>query len=214
MDGLRNQRILVTRSPDDQEAAAEAIRALEGIPIACPTIRFLWPNDTAALDRGIRDLEVFDWLFFTSPNTVRFFLDRFYHLRGSQSALESLKKAAIGPSTQERLQNHGLQAEFVAVTSTGDAFVDEFALNYPVSGKSFLLPMSSIARNTVPETLRLFGGRVKQVTAYRNEPVTELPPEVATQLQEQTIDWILFTSSSTADNFMACLQKTGLPLTA
>jgi len=48
------------------------------------------------------------------------------------------------------------------------------------------------------------------VIAYQNIPIRELPAPVMEMMANHTIDWVVFTSSSTVDNFIAALPA-GLP---
>jgi len=205
MKPLEGLRIVITRQAEEQEEAARLVQEAGGIPLACPVLSMRWPNHTTPLDHAIRNVAGFDWLFFTSANSVRFFWTRFGILGVSRSDAARCRIAVIGKATEAALNEYGRQADFTAAEATGEAFVDEFALLQPVSGVSFLFPLSHIARSTVPDTLKLLGGRVKQVVAYCNEPVKELPQDVVNKLEAGQVDWVLFTSSSTVDHFMACL---------
>ena len=48
------------------------------------------------------------------------------------------------------------------------------------------------------------------MTAYINEPVGQIDPEVAEKLRRGMIDWIFFTSSSTARNFFQSIRDIGM----
>ena len=208
---LEAQRILVTRSLEEQEETAQKIRERGGIPIACPMISLRLPKDTTALDNAIQNITDFTWIIFTSANSVRFFFERFRALPGSRKKLEKVKLAAIGPATEATIEQFHRKADFTAAESTGDAFMDEFSFYYPVIGNSFLLPLSDIAHKTIPDQIKVLGGRVRQVVTYCNDAITEFPADIQDALEKDEVDWVIFTSSSTVDNFFDCLGDKPLP---
>jgi uroporphyrinogen III methyltransferase/synthase len=72
-----------------------------------------------------------------------------------------------------------------------------------IEGKKILLPRADIAPSFLPEGLRKLGARVKEVAAYR----TELSPGensaiIRDSLRKGKIDIVIFTSSSTVNNFV------------
>ena len=72
---LTGKRIVVTRSPESAEAMAQKLAALGAIPICLPVIDFA-PLPAPELDQALTNLSQYHWLIFTSPNAVRFFLNR------------------------------------------------------------------------------------------------------------------------------------------
>ncbi len=206
MTSLQGKRILVSRNAEEQEETAAQIREFGGIPIPCPVISIQLPSDTEPLDTAIRELSTFDWLIFTSANSVRFFIKRVHDLAMDITQLEKVKKAVIGPKTKRQLESHHFSTDFTAARATGKEFLEEFCCSHSIAGKQFLLPLSNIAHRTVPEGLRQNNGFVTEVVAYCNEAVTELPQEIIRQLKYKEIGWVLFTSSSTVRNFFNCLQ--------
>jgi uroporphyrinogen III methyltransferase/synthase len=204
---LAGKCILVTRGANEQEETAEQIRRLGGIPIACPVITIELPAETALLDRAIREAANFDWIFFTSTNSVRFFCRRAKDLGYVNINIKNVKIASIGPKTRRELESNGLSANFMAEQATAVKFFDEFQIKFPIKGKRFLLPLSDIAHRTLPELVRQNGGEITEVVAYCNRPVDVLPKTIITSLARGEIDWVLFTSSSTVRNFFHGLQN-------
>lgn len=205
MKPLEHQTILVTRGAGDFDSSANEIERLGGTAAACPMIAFEPPDHSGPLDQAIARLDRYDWVIYTSANSVRFFLDRHRDRGGSREALERVRAAVIGPATRKALEDEGLRAHFTAARATGKDFFGEFAAAERVAGKKFLLPCSQIAHKTLPNLLRQHGAEVDDVAAYCTRPAGQLPPKVLPMLLNGEIDWILFTSSSTAVFFMECL---------
>jgi uroporphyrinogen-III synthase len=78
-------RILVTRSPHQASALADALRALGLEPILIPTIELAPPTTFAPLDEAIATLDTFHWLIFTSANAVEAFAQRLAHINPSNT---------------------------------------------------------------------------------------------------------------------------------
>lgn len=175
-------------------------------------IRIRPPENWEALDQAIRRLAEFDWLLFTSAHSVRYFCDRCTDLGYGFEYIMAVRIAVIGPATARELVECGLTPTFLAAQSTAEHFLREFTSNYKVQGRRFLLPLSNIARKTLSEGLRSEGGVVQEATAYINEPVTSLPEEIQALIREGSLDWIFFTSSSTASNFFTGLSRADLAL--
>ncbi len=206
MEALAGQRILITRNLEEQAKTAELIEKYGGIPLACPMISIELPADTTPLDEAIHNIPQFEWIFFTSANSVRFFWQRMEELRYRNEHLTGIQKAVIGPKTKKALEEKGLSPDFTAEKATGKDFFYEFHQTHRIEGQKFLLPLSDIAHRTVPDLLKEYGGNVIEVTAYCNKPVKRMPEDIFHLFNQGKIDWVLFTSSSTARNFFDCLK--------
>lgn len=196
---LNGLRLLVTRGVDDQASTAAAIEARGGIAIACPTIQITLPHDRAPLIEAGQRLAQFDWIVFTSRHAVRFFWEG---CGSSFPAPFPARVAAIGDATARELQARGLPVHFTPQHARGSAFIEEMPKQHDLRGAKMLLPLSAIARRTVPDGLRAAGAEVIEVTAYQNSPVDALPSGAVDQICRGEIDWALFFSPSTAENFL------------
>jgi len=77
-----------------------------------------------------------------------------------------------------------------------------------VKGKRFLLLRADIARAVLREQLQKAGAaEVADVAVYESKSVSSLPPAVTEALKEGAVNWVTFTSSSTAKNFVKLLGK-------
>ena len=70
----------------------------------------------------------------------------------------------------------------------------------PIEGARILLPRAAGARDLIPAELEKRGARVQVVEAYRTVPARDVPWPA-----DLHPDWVLFTSSSTVENFVALL---------
>jgi uroporphyrinogen III methyltransferase/synthase len=72
-------------------------------------------------------------------------------------------------------------------------------------GRGCLLLRADIARAALPDLLRQAGRRVDDLMIYRTLPADSLPPAVLTALRNRQVEWVTFTSSSTARNMVTLL---------
>ncbi len=209
MSSLKNKKLLLLRNAEDFDETAKLVREYEAVPVTCPMIDIQWPQNCKPLDDAIYQLGTFDWVLFTSGNSVRFFFERVQMLQHNLKT-ENVRFGVIGKATHNKLNEYRIQADFVSSVATAEGFLNEFAETYKIEGLRFFLPLSEIARDTLPNGLKERGGIVSTATAYVNQAVEHLPDTVINQLKAGEIDWVLFTSSSTAKNFYSALSKAGI----
>jgi uroporphyrinogen-III synthase len=73
-------RVLITRSPHQASALAEALRSSGLEPVLIPTIELTEPTTFAPLDSALARLDHYHWLLFTSANAAEAFRQRLTHL--------------------------------------------------------------------------------------------------------------------------------------
>lgn len=198
-DALTGQTILVAGSEDRVPVLAEALTREGASVIPLPTIRIVPPEDPAPLDAALREWSTFDWIVFTSAHGVSAVAERarvlHVDLRNTRGRI-----AAVGPVTRAALQRNGLPADVVPAEYITDAIADVMG---EVRDKRILLPRSRLSRQSLPDTLRSRGAEVVQVNAYdtvasESQPGGPLP---------RTIDYVIFTSPSSAENLSALVSE-------
>ena len=70
-----------------------------------------------------------------------------------------------------------------------------------------LLLRADIARPALPDRLREAGGEVTEVAAYQTRVADYLPSHVLDSLRSGSLDYVTFTSSSTARNLVQLLSE-------
>lgn len=204
---LFGHRILVTRA---RTQAGELSRDLEDLGaevLEFPTIEIKPPKDLAPLDKAIRELEVYDWLVFTSVNGVEAFLDRLgHHELDVRSVPKDAKIAAIGPATADRIRNVGLRVDVVPKEYRAEALLDEISAD-EIEGKRILIPRAKVAREILPEKLREAGAEVFVPPAYESVPSDDGRGALAARLEAGGVDCVTFTASSTVENFVQAFGR-------
>jgi uroporphyrinogen III methyltransferase / synthase len=205
---LFGKRVLVTRP---QGQAAELVEQLESMgaeTIEAPMIRIVQPDDYGPLDQACRSVSTFDWIIFSSTNGVDVFLERLLNTSNDLRALGSVKLCGVGPSTAERLADHGLKVDLMPSEYRAEAVLRAMSDTGDVRGLRILLPHADIGRELLADELRKQGAEVTEVVAYRTmiaEPEREGEPDIYRMLLERRIDVVTFTSASAVRNFVKVL---------
>lgn len=197
---LSGRRIVITRARAQAETLARQIEELGGEVFEFPTIEICPPESFAAFDDAVAKIEAYDWLIFTSVNSIEPFLSRLQKKGKTVAVLTRVKVGAIGSETAKRLEDFGLHADLVPERYQAEGILDAVKPE-TLQGKRVLIPRAAEAREILPSTLRRWGAEVDVIVAYR----TVLPTVDAAPLREllhrRRVDAITFTSSSTVKNF-------------
>ncbi|QQG64460.1 uroporphyrinogen-III C-methyltransferase [Desulfobulbus oligotrophicus] len=205
---LFGRRIVVTRT---REQASELVAQLEEYGAECleySTIHIEPVDDFTLVDRAIGEMATYQWVLFTSLNTVSHFFQRLAALGYDSRLLAGTKVAAVGKATAEALHAHGITADLVPQKFTGQGLA-EALLSVEVKGNRILLPRALHASDILPEMLTDAGAEVIIAPVYRNVPQEGVKDELRDQLLAGSIDMVTFTSSSTVTNFLAMIEGGG-----
>ena len=198
---LAGVRIVITRAGAQASGLARQLESAGGAVVEFPTIEIQPPEDFAAFDAAIENIEQYDWLIFTSVNSVAPFLARLRRAGKVVGALASLHVGAIGPETAQRLSSAGITVSLVPERYQAEGILDAVKPEL-MKGKRVLIPRAAEAREVLPETLRSWGAAVDVVVAYRTALARVDVAPLADLLRRGAIDAITFTSSSTVKNFV------------
>ena len=208
---LHNRRILITRTRRQASDLAAQLEALGAITIAIPTIEIVPPASYASLDEALARLDTFDWLIFTSANSVERFAARMT-LRESGAAVSMPKIAVIGPATARAVEAQGFAVDLIPQHYVAESLIESL---FPhAAGSRMLLVRAEDARDVLPESLSAAGAEMLIAPAYRNQ----LPASSISSVREifalpdVELDAITFTSASTARNLAALLDQAGLAI--
>jgi uroporphyrinogen III methyltransferase/synthase len=160
-----------------------------------PMVKCVGLEDCSRLDQALERLDAFDWLIFTSANGAKYFFERLRHKGLDARALSSMKIAAIGKTTAQRLTAFGIVADLVPETESSTGLLERFG-DLEVKGKKMLLPQAKVASGELSGGLSELGATVEQIAVYQT---VEIEPA---DVDLEHIDKILFTSGSTAQAFV------------
>ena len=197
--------MLVGRALHQASALSAELRRRGAEVIEIPFIEIRRPKSFVALDAGLKSLASYDWLILTSVNGVEAMWQRMERKRLTNSALNHLRIAAIGPATQKAIEQRGGRVDVVPREYVAESVVR--SLKSKVKGKRVLLVRAKVARDVIPQELRLAGAQVEVVEAYQ----TVVPRSSRARLRaalknpRRRPHVVTFTSSSTVRNFVELL---------
>ncbi len=203
---LFGKTIMVTRTREQASELVDQLSALGADCLELPTIRIVPPSDWSGLDQALRRLEEVNWIFFTSPNGVRFFFDRLEHLQLDLRLLKGIKIGVIGPATAQALKEFHLRPDLIPEKYQAEHLLEAWS-HLPLSHQKILIPRAKQAREILPEGLRQMGAEVSVVSAYQTLPAQEGKDPLVKKLTRGQVDCLTFTSSSTVINFLSLFPR-------
>ncbi len=201
---LFGKRVLVTRSRTQSADLVELFERVGAEPVEVPTIEIQPVEDFCKVDAELSRLADYDWVVFTSTNTVEQLFSRLDSLGHDARRLHASRVAAIGTATATALRERGIVADLVSRESVSQSLIEDLA-KLGVTGQNILLPGAEVRPERLRRGLEGLGAVVREVTTYR----TVLPPDAGDRLCEALrvgVDVVTFTSSSTVTNLMSLME--------
>ncbi|MBI5416153.1 MAG: uroporphyrinogen-III C-methyltransferase [Candidatus Omnitrophica bacterium] len=186
-------RVLYTGSdPGEFRARAEVIffPMIEITPAKLTAVR---------IKRLLTDLVHYDIILFTSKFGVKYFFELLAREGYAAKKLSKKTFVAIGQSTAKALAKEGVSVALVAKVETSEGLFQEMTGKMNLRGKRILFPRSALPNPFLKRNLTKQGARVDELTVYDNTPPAKRP----LPLPEAAIERVVFTSPSTARNFLA-----------
>ena len=183
LDGSSFTRRLETLGADVLELP---VFQLQGIP-------------DSGLDQALHALKsappgqpAFDWILFTSANTVEFFWEQLRSLGFDARLLAGLRLGAVGPATADALEKHGLTADIVPPEARGIALAKALG---NLRSQRLLLPRSLAADDDLPAALKAAGAAVTSLSIYKPAAIPP-DPQVLQAVLNRQVDLAAFFSPS------------------
>jgi len=186
------KRILLTRAPEQSAELIESLRDCGYQVISCPTVKI--EPVYGAFEAFSRRIEEYDYLVFSSANSVKVLDEAMFLWRFDVRKLKGKKIAAVGAATAKALEKIHICVDIVPGDFTSDALAEIMAAE--VKGKRVAVLTSDIGGEKLIEKLRQHGGYVDKVPLYHNVPNYEIKDYLIEQLI-RGLDLAIFTSPST-----------------
>ncbi|MFH0925384.1 MAG: uroporphyrinogen-III C-methyltransferase [bacterium] len=198
---LFGKKIVVTRAREQASILSELLYEYGADAIEFPTIKIIPTEDWSELDESIRSIERFNWLIFTSVNGVKYFFDRLFELKKDSRDLKGVKICTIGPATKEKVEAYGLRVDCLPSEYRAEAVIDLLG-KLSLKDQKILILRAEVAREILPEKLTELGAEVTLVKVYKTIQADGDVGYIKELLDDNKIDVITFTSSSTVKNFV------------
>ncbi|HSR69910.1 MAG TPA: uroporphyrinogen-III synthase [Acidobacteriota bacterium] len=193
--------VLITQG----ESKARRLRQpLESVGIAVHAIPLIEIKELecAELEASLRELPSFDWLLFTSSNSVAIMAGR-ARLLGKWPP-QRVKVGVVGPGTAKALEREGAQADLIASDHRAEGLLAGLqAREGSLRGRKILLPLARIARPWLREALEEAGARLSAPAVYDTVPAESNRAALNELLRSNPPDVIALASSSAAENLVA-----------
>lgn len=192
-------RVVVTRPRHQADALGRAFEERGAKVVYFPTIEIQDPPSWERLDLAIRKLAdgLYSWVVFTSSNGVERFFQRLDVAELDARALGRTRVAAVGSTTERVLREHGIRADFVPQSFTGEALAETMGRGL---GR-VLIPRAEVAPHDMVEILESAGFIPDEVVAYRTVVASRRSPE-AKDIASGDFDVVTFLSGSAATGFV------------
>jgi len=212
---LFGRAVLVTRALEQTDELAAALRSAGAIPVVRPMIELSPVEDAsgrAEIARVLGRLETYHAIVFTSSNAVRFFARAHEQIRGRGIGVgPGTKMFCIGERTAEESLRAGYPVHLIAAgRSDAETLLAELVPLLSNSGERVLIPRSRIAATKIADGLRGAGVEVDSVAFYENRRPAIDEADLRSRLCAGELVALTFTSPSTVDNFLACLDDASL----
>ena len=192
-DTPRRTRILYTGTDPEQFRAY-------GEVIPFPMIEITPAKPTAGrIKTLLTNLSGYDIILFTSKFGVKYFFELLAREGYATKKLRPKIFVAIGQATAGALAKEGVSVALAASVETSEGLFQEMTEKLELRGRKILFPRSVLPNPYLKQKLTGQGARVDELTVYDNTPPAKRPLPVP----EATIDQVVFTSPSTARNFLA-----------
>jgi uroporphyrinogen III methyltransferase/synthase len=205
---LFGQRIAVTRTRQQASELSRLLSEAGAEVIETPTIEIAPVEDLSPIDEALRAAGGFDWIIFTSASGVAFTRQRLRELGLDCRVFGTARIAVIGDATARAVEEQlALKVDVCPRQFVAEALADALDATGAVAGKKFLMLRAEIARHVLNDRLAAGGAaEVRDIAVYQTRLPASLPEEFIAALRDGEIDWITFTSSSTAKNLIELLS--------
>ncbi len=194
---LLGKTIIITRAQEQQAEAKNSLQALGARVLDLPALKIGPPDNFEKLDNALEEIKKFDWIIFSSANGIRFVEERLKIKSLSLSMFsDSLKIAVVGRKTAKKLNQIGVEANFIPPEFVADSLIQNFPENK--NGLKILLPrVQTGGRPILADSFEKSGSIVEEVPAYESRCPESIPSETLTALIQNKVDLIAFTSGKT-----------------
>lgn len=205
MSRLAGKKVVVTRAAHQAEELAKPLRALGAEVILLPVLSIVPPEDVKPLQAAVQEIELYDWIVFSSANAVAALAEHL--LPGALAPKANI--AAIGTSTREAVEKLGWRVDVVPEKFVAEDLAAAIA-PFSVGGKRVLIPSAAVTRDVISPALESLGALVDVVIAYRNIQPGDLAEAAREVFTPDAPDWVTFTSSSAVDHLIEAVGTAAL----
>ncbi len=197
---LLGKNIVITRSRAQASDLVSMLSENGACVIQFPTIEIVPLEDYSHLYKEFERLHLYDWIIFTSVNSVEIFFKKLFEKGLDSRALYNTKICAIGPATANKIRHYSIIPDLVPPKYVAESIIEALGKD-DIASKNILIPRALEARKILPDELKRLGAKVNVVPVYKTVLGSQDKDTVIEMIKNNMIDYVTFTSSSTVKNF-------------
>lgn len=203
MNNLLNKKILVTKSQSASKNSLRLLKECGAEIIYLPTIKIIPIYNSQNLNDIITNPYQFEYIIFTSGNTVQIFTEM---IAKYKIDLSKTKIAVVGKSTAEVCRENGIYIHIIPEEFSAKGLIKKFS-EIGIYNKNILIPGSSLSREELKLGLSELGANVTSLPIYDvvTNDLTEIENEYQSVIKQKP-DIFIFTSPSSFENYMKLLH--------
>ncbi len=200
---LENIKIVLTRSETQSQKDILELEKLGAKVLSFSTIIISKLDDYSGTDKILKNVNDFDYIIFSSTNSVEYFIQRISELQ-IQINFDKIKIVAIGKGTEKLLSDSKIKIDFIPTKFSAKDLLSEISV-LEIVNKNILIPGSTIMRNELYYGLLNLNANVTKCEVYQN--IIPKKSEInISELENFNSDLFVFTSPSTFSNFLEILE--------
>jgi len=207
---LHGRRVLITRARHQVDPFRRELVELGASVIEIPTIEIQPMPLDERVNKAIAHLDSTALVIFASANAVDIFFQMLLASGSDARAFHGSKLCAIGQETAQSLEGHGLRPELITSEYTAEGLAKALE-GWEMDGMHVLVPRAEVARDALPSLLANRGAEVEILPVYRAICPTGTGDTLLRLFNNEGVDVITFTSSSTVNNFVRAFPEDRLP---
>ena len=197
---LKDKVIISTRALEPGDTLPDLLKVRGAKVLALPMIGISQSKLRTDEKELMKNLEVFDWIFFTSKNGVINFFRHLIEINGNTELPKSVKMAVMGARTAVELDYYGYAPHFINEENTSDDLVQLFIERHKPSNLKILLALGSLADDLLFDKLSV-ENKVYRINVYKTVSPDNADKGILEIIKRDKYDLILFTSPSTFNHF-------------
>lgn len=196
---LFGQRVIVTRPKNSAGTLTDRLKELGADVIEYPCI------ETVAIDSEIPEIKDFDVITFSSKTSVEIFFNRLFEGGKDVRALGNIKIGAVGTQTAAALKKYGIIADFVPRIFDG-AHLGMLVTDSLGNNEKVLVFNALKTNGELEAVLQSAEVNFKVVPLYDTVYTNPDSEEVKSQIEDNEVNWVMFTSASTVQGFVKSIE--------
>lgn len=203
---LAGWKVLVTRPKERSSRTADELRRKGAEVLELPSIRTVALEDQSELQSVFEQIDTYQWIVFTSPTGAEIFFSEMKKAHRDIRSLAGARIAAIGQGTAKILEDRGILVDLIPEVYDGDSLGAALA-EHLKPGEKVLLPRARKGNQNLVKILEEHEGLVTDIPTYDTVYESSSLIHVDQEIQNNSIDCVVFTSASTVKGFV---ETTGL----